>query len=44
VSDVIVVRKRGKRIAYYYVYNLDFKPLENFEKSNARELENRDDL
>lgn len=44
MSDVIVVRERGKSTAYYVDRGFDFKQLEHFEKSSARSQENRGDL
>lgn len=40
VSDVIVVKERGKSSAHY-VDSFGFKQLDSFEKSSARERENR---
>ena len=42
VSDVIVVRERGKNTAYY-VDRVGFKELEHFEKSSARSQDSRTD-
>lgn len=41
VSDVIVVRERGKSTAYY-VDSIGFKQLDRFEKNPARTRESRD--
>lgn len=41
VSDVVVVRERGKSTAYY-VDSVGFKQLDHFEKSRARTRESRE--
>ena len=41
VSDVIVIRERGKSTAYY-VDSVGFKQLDHFEKSRTKTRENRD--
>jgi hypothetical protein len=41
VSDVIVIRERGKSTAYY-VDSLGFKQLDRFEKSRGNTRESRD--
>ncbi|MGI5848896.1 MAG: DUF3846 domain-containing protein [Christensenellales bacterium] len=41
VSDVVVIRERGKSTAYY-VDSVGFKQLDHFEKSRAKTRENRE--